>query len=334
MDLVTQATLGASVGEAALGKKVGNKAILWGAIAGIIPDLDVLAAFFTDTVRTLEIHRGFTHSIVFSVLFAPIFGWFISKIYKKQEASWKDWSWLMFLGLVTHPLLDAHTTWGTQLFWPIDTRLAYKNIFVIDPLYTLPLLIFLLLSVRKRRDSSKRRKFNYLGLIISSAYMGLTLVFKLIAYNAFDKSLEVQNISYQEIETRPTPLNSILWSANVKTKGGFLIGYYSLFDQSETIQFRYFEQNKEALGKIVHEGKFQRLVKISNGWYTIEVENGKIYFNDLRFGHYGVGGDDSEFVFSYKLHYENNELVVTEREKTFRNAGEMMEELWKRIKGT
>ena len=79
MDSLTQIVLGAAVGEAVLGKKIGNKAMLYGAIAGTIPDLDVLASNYTDTVTALEMHRGFTHSILFSIIFAPIFGWLVSK---------------------------------------------------------------------------------------------------------------------------------------------------------------------------------------------------------------------------------------------------------------
>src|SRR5690606_25112512 len=132
MDSLTQIVLGAAVGEAVLGRKVGNKAMLYGAIAGTIPDLDTFASYFTDTVTAIEIHRGFTHSILFSVLFAPLFGMLIS-LWEKR-AGWRDWSWLMFWGLFTHPLLDSFTTWGTQLFWPVDIKLAFKTIFVIDPL--------------------------------------------------------------------------------------------------------------------------------------------------------------------------------------------------------
>ena len=135
MDSLTQIILGAAVGEAVLGKKVGNKAMLYGAIAGTIPDLDIFASYFTDTVSALEFHRGFTHSIFFSVVFASIFGWLISKIERRSIASWKDWSLLMFWGLFTHPVLDSFTTWGTQLFRPFEIRLAFKNIFVIDPIY-------------------------------------------------------------------------------------------------------------------------------------------------------------------------------------------------------
>ena len=146
MDSLTQIVLGAAVGEAVLGKKVGNKAMLFGAIAGTIPDLDVLTRFLSnDALTAIEWHRGFSHSIVFSMIFAPIFGWLVYKIVPKKEATWKEWSWLMFWGLFTHPILDSFTTWGTQLFWPFETRLAFQNIFVIDPLYTLPFLFFLIL---------------------------------------------------------------------------------------------------------------------------------------------------------------------------------------------
>ena len=129
MDSLTQIVLGAAVGEATLGKKVGNKAMFWGAVAGTIPDLDVIANFFVDNVTANELHRGFSHSILFSILMAPIFGWIIAKLYKNKEADWKDWSKLMFWGLFTHPILDAFTTWGTQLFWPFDYKVAFNNIF-------------------------------------------------------------------------------------------------------------------------------------------------------------------------------------------------------------
>ena len=125
MDSLTQIVLGAAVGEAVLGKKVGNKAMLYGAVAGTIPDLDTFASYFVDTVTAIEIHRGFTHSIVFSVAFAPVFGWLISKIERRSAADWKDWSWLMFFGFITHPLLDCFTTWGTQLFLAIGTKARF-----------------------------------------------------------------------------------------------------------------------------------------------------------------------------------------------------------------
>ena len=116
MDSLTQIVLGASVGEAVLGKKVGNKAALYGAIAGTVPDLDVLARFFTDTVTNIEVHRGFTHSLLFSILFAPVFGFLISRWERKQGTSWKDWSKLMFWGPMYTPYFRCVYYLGYAIF--------------------------------------------------------------------------------------------------------------------------------------------------------------------------------------------------------------------------
>lgn len=332
MDSLTQIVLGAAVGEAVLGKKIGNKAMLYGAIAGTIPDLDTFAGYFTDTVTAIEIHRGFSHSIVFSVLFAPVFGYLISKIERKSPASWKDWSWLMFWGLVTHPVLDSFTTWGTQLFWPLDTRLAFKNIFVIDPLYTIPFLIFLILAMRQPRTSGKRRKYNNLGLIISSSYLLLTLMLKSMAYFKFGNDLEQQGIFYERMETRPSPFNTILWNANVETEDAFLIGTYSFFD-TEMIRFDAFPKNHSYLGELKEHDKVQRLIDLTDGWYTVTSEDGTLHLNDLRFGQLNPSDPDSPFTFSYKLIEENGDLRVEEAEMDRGNVKEMLSDLWERIKG-
>jgi len=328
MDSLTQIVLGAAVGEAVLGKKVGNKAMLYGAIAGTIPDFDTFASHFTDTVTALEIHRGFTHSIVFSVVFAPVFGWLVSRW--EKTVSWKNWSWLFFWGFLTHPLLDAHTTWGTQLFWPLDLRLAYKNIFVIDPLYTLPFLVFVILAMRKKRTSPKRRKLNNLGLIISSAYMLLTLFLKGITYQKFTDALQQQNIQYSEIETKPSPFNTILWTANVDTKDAYLIGHYSFFD-AQPIQFTAYPKNHEWIEDLKEEENVQRLIKITKGWYTITKENEKLYLNDLRFGLLGFSPSAKNFTFSFQLEKKNGEVIITEKDT--RDAKKLLGDLLERIQG-
>lgn len=335
MDSLTQIVLGAAVGEASLGKKVGNWALLWGAVAGTIPDLDVFAKHFTDNVTALEIHRGFSHSIFFSLLFAPIFGWLLFKLHKNLDATFKDWTLLMFLGLFTHPLLDAHTTWGTQLFWPLEYRIAYKNIFVADPLYTIPFLACLVALMFYKKENNKRRLLNNMGLIISSSYMVLTIVFKWIAYPKFIDTLENKKISYIEVKTRPTPLNSILWSANVKLKDGFMIGYYSLLDDKEEVEYSSFiPQNIQLLDKFKNEKKIKQLIKISEGWFTLEDIDGRIYFNDLRFGQNGIDAKNSKFIFSFELRYNDNGILeVIEQPRTIEQGGVLLKALFNRVKG-
>jgi inner membrane protein len=332
MDSLTQIILGAAIGEAVLGKKVGNKALLYGAIAGTIPDLDALAPLFTDTLTAIEIHRGFTHSIMFSILFAPIFGWLISKIEKKTGVSWKDWSWLMFWGFLTHPLLDAHTTWGTQLFWPLDLKLAYKNIFVIDPLYTIPFLIFVILAMRSKRGSTKRRKYNNLGLIISSAYMLCAIGLKGITYYKFKDALEEQKISYLQLQTRPSPFNTIMWSANVELEDAYLLGDYSIFD-SKSIQFKRVPKNHFLVDSFKKENNLDRIIAISQGWYTISKRDKNLYFNDLRFGALDSEAENPKFVFSYLLKQEKGGLIVEEVPRNPEDATALLMELGNRILG-
>lgn len=332
MDSLTQIVLGAAVGEAVLGKKVGNKALLYGAIAGTIPDLDTFASYFTDTVTAIEIHRGFTHSIVFAVFFAPVFGWIISKIEKKSLANWRDWSWLMFWGFFTHPILDSFTTWGTQLFWPLDIRLEFKNIFVIDPLYTLPFLIFLILAMRSKKGSERRKKLNNRGLIISSAYLLLTIGIKSITYNKFQNALEDHNIAYKHLQNKPSPFNTILWTANVETDDAFLIGDYSFFD-TKPIEFRRFSKNHHLLGDLANRDKIMRLIRVSKGWFIISKKEGEIFFHDLRFGVLDLNAPEPTFVFTYHLIEDNGNIRVEETERKPEDAKKLLRVLGDRILG-
>ena len=331
MDSLTQIVLGAAVGEAVLGKKVGNKAMLYGAIAGTIPDLDVFASYFTDTVTALSIHRGFTHSIIFSVIFAPIFGWLVSRYESFND--FKSWSWLFFWAFVTHPILDAHTTWGTQLFWPLDLRLAFKTIFVIDPLYTLPFLMFLILALRQTRTSKKRRYYNTLGLLVSSSYLVLALLLKWIAFSQFESALKTQNIDYLQIETRPSPLNTILWSANIVTKDVYLLGNYSFFD-TQPITFLAYPKNHQLMGNLIKKENVKRMIAISKGWYTISKKDEDLYFNDLRFGLLSLTPKSKNFVFQYKMDIDSiGNVEFTEAPKDKRDGKKLLSELWTRLKG-
>src|SRR5690554_3984556 len=196
MDSLSQIVLGAAVGEKLLGKKLGNKALLYGAIAGTIPDLDVYVGKLFDPITAIQIHRGFSHSILFFVLLSPLLGGWLSKVEKKNKVSFRQATVFWFLGLFTHALLDAFTTWGTQLLYPFDIRFSMHSIFVIDPLYTLPFFVCILLLMRYKRTNPKRQKLVNLGLIMSSLYLLLTVFVQQIVNSKFDARLSEENISY------------------------------------------------------------------------------------------------------------------------------------------
>ncbi|MFQ5637267.1 MAG: metal-dependent hydrolase [bacterium] len=337
MDSVTQIALGAAIGEAVLGKKVRNKAMLWGAIAGTIPDLDAIPGHFLNTVSRLEIHRGVTHSILFAIVLAPVLGHLVAKMYKTEKADRGDWSKLFFWGLFTHALLDAFTTWGTQLFWPFEYRVAIKSIFVVDPLYTLPLLICLIwLSVKK--DGRVRRKLNAIGLGLSTLYLGLTLVNKTIMIQNFREILESKNISYSRVTTRPAPFNNLLWTANIETEAGFYICHYSFLDNSKDVPLFYYRKNHEWLAELRENDRVRRLLAITKGWYTVSPQVKGLTINDLRFGQLGGFRDGKgPFVFRYKVEYDPENpagpVRITADRPSFENRLPELRHLWERIKG-
>jgi len=332
LDSLTQIVLGAAIGEATLGKKVGNKALLYGAIAGTIPDLDVILGTFTNTINALEWHRGFSHSLLFSVLLAPVLGWFVSRLEHRADLGWKPWTKLFFLGLFTHPLLDAFTSWGTQLFWPLKSRIALNSIFVIDPLYTVPFLVFTIMVLFYKRQSKTRRRLNITGLLISTTYLLVTLVIKLVVEKRFEQALQDQNIAYTQISTRPAPLNTILWNANIDTPENYLIADYSLFD-TQPIHFKKYPKQRNTSIDLMEFPNVKRLIAISKGWYIIDKREGHWYFNDLRFGLIYRKDGKPIFTFSYSLEVHNDQIIATEVPKTGRDAQFLMKTLWQRIKG-
>lgn len=335
MDSLTQVVLGAAVGEATLGKKVGNKAMLWGAIAGTIPDLDVLVKFFTDDVTANEMHRGFSHSLVFCIILSPILGYLISKIHKKAGVGWKSWAKLSFWSLVTHPLLDAHTTWGTQFFWPFDLRIAYKNINVVDPMYTLPFLLLMTVVLFVKRQSAWRSRITWWAIGLSSLYMVYTIGLKFYMDGVFKDNLQAQEIKYDRITTQPSLMNSILWMSTAETDSAYYLGFYSLMDEGKEISFVKYDKDIVLRNELKDISMYQRLVKLSDRWYLVRRSGDEFIFMDLRFGQMGFGKEEDKIVFRYKLSEQQGEWHAEQQEPP-RDPEEMKKviaKLWQRIKG-
>lgn len=337
MDSLTQIALGAAVGEAVLGRKVGNKAVAWGAVGGLIPDLDVLASPFLNDVQQLTFHRGFSHSIAFAVLFSPLLAYAISRIHKNAEASWRDWSWLMFWSIFTHPILDCFTMYGTQLFQPFSNyAVAFNTIFIVDPIYTLPLLITVIALMFFQRSDRKRRILNYVGLGLSTAYLTLTAVNKLYVDSVFEKSLRSQNISYKRFFTNPTPLNNILWRGVAETEDGFFEGLYSLLDCHQRIEFRFISKNHELIQPFVARGELDELIWFTKGYFCVSQKDGLLFVNDLRFGETDMGLHRlGEYLFSFRLKSNhNNDAVDIERVGVrVRISKELLRHLFRRVLG-
>lgn len=331
MDSFTQIVLGIATAEIVAGKKLQNRTFLYGAILGTIPDLDIVVGKFMSDVDGVAIHRGLSHSLLFFLFLSPLLGWFISK-FEKDKIGLKSASWLVFWCLTTHVLLDLFTSWGTQIFWPLEHRFALKTIFVIDPLYTVPLLISLIF-VWKSKDFIARKTYLNRGILISSSYLFLSCILKLIAVQSFENALENQNISYSELIVKPTAFNTILWNANIATPKGYYLGDYSFFD-SQPISFKFYPKNIALEEKIEQFEDFKKLQKISEGWYLVSEEADILYFNDLRFGLLNDDPKNLQFAFSY-LFVQNSEgkTIAQEAPKAKRDGKALLGKIFTRIQG-
>ncbi|EJF09830.1 metal-dependent hydrolase [Pontibacter sp. BAB1700] len=308
MDSLTQIVLGAAVGEAVAGRKLGNKALLWGAIAGTIPDLDVLANPLLDMVGQLSFHRSVTHSFFFAVVASPLLGWMLWRLYKNEHASFRDWTLLFFLGFTTHAILDSFTTWGTQLFWPFSNYgVAFYNIFVIDPLYTVPFLICVIAVMFYDRRNPKRRRWNNAGLIISTLYILFSFVAQAYAKNAFTESLQDQGIVFESEIVKATPMNTLFWSVTAATEDGFYTGFYSLLDQDRDIRYSFEPRQEHLLDEYRGHPKMERLLDITKGYHAVEEAEKGIYIKDLRFGQFdGWQEGKGQYVFIYHVWREQD----------------------------
>ena len=330
MDSFTQIALGIAVAEVCAGKKLKNKTFLYGAILGTLPDLDVLVGMFLNPVDAVLIHRGISHSLLLYLLVSPLLGWLISKI-EKQKISFFTATNMVFWILLTHVLLDMFTSWGTQILWPLEHRFALKTIFVIDPLYTLPLLIALVI-VWKTKSESLRYKYIKRGIVFSSSYLLLSCFIKLYTVTQFEKALTKQGIQYSEIIVKPTAFNLILWNANVATTDNYLLSDYSLFD-TQPISFIAYSKNNALEKRLAGNTDFEKLKKASEGWYIISQKAGNLYFNDLRFGLLNDNPANPQFAFSYQFVPKNSGLQAIEVPKSKRDGKRLLQKIFTRLKG-
>ncbi|SEQ96645.1 inner membrane protein [Hyunsoonleella jejuensis] len=339
MDSLTQIVLGAACGEAVLGKKIGNKALLFGAIGGTIPDLDVLVGswLYGNEIDAMLFHRGFMHSILFSILAAFLLGWLVHKLYdlgkRRGTTTQKDWISLFFWSLFTHPILDAFTPYGTQLFAPFSNyRVALNNIAVADPAYTLPFLVCMIGVMFFKRTSDKRRLWLKLGLGISSVYLLFTLGNKLYIDTIFRKSLKDANINAARFSTQPAIFNNILWYAIAETETAYYVADYSLFDtKNRFLNFREVPKQRD-LTPLSYDD-IKGLAWFSNNYYSIYKLNDNEYqYNDLRYPLLDLDNPNTS-VFSLLLFKDQNRLNMKPFEPKFDSLGNILQLLWERIKG-
>lgn len=335
MDSLTHIALGAAAGEVMLGKKLGRKAMIIGALANSFPDIDFVAAMWLSPSDNVLAHRGFTHSFLCIAILTGLFGWLAIKWDKKQLVSRKGWMTFLGIQLALHLFVDAFNAYGVGWLIPFDDmRISFHTIFVVDPFYSAVLFIGFILLVFMPVLHPSRTKVAVWGLIISTCYLVYALANKFMVENEVKELLRKQEVNYSRQFTTPTPLNTWLWFVVAEVDSGYQVGYRSVFDNADSMPLTYFPKNEFLLRDWQDNHDVAQLKKFSQGYYTIAHYGDTLVFNDLRFGQItGWHQPRARFAFHYYLNYPDENLLVMQRGRFANWNEETVRALLARIKG-
>lgn len=305
MDSLTQGLLGAATFAIVKDKHIGKKALLIGAIAGTIPDLDVFLAPFYNDIEFLTIHRSFSHSIGLAIFLSLLLGEIFYRIYNRKQSR-KSWNIAFFLALLTHSLLDWCTTYGTKLISPFDDHLfSLNSIHVFEPIYTTLLLAGILIHLIKSKYNLKSKALKY-SLILSTCYLLVGIISKNHAYYHFKAQLEKDNIVYEDILVSPTPLNIFLWHGIVKQKNGYQFSTYSIFDRTKSIIYQFVKSDDGILSEVADNRLIKYFLEYTQGFPLVQKEeNGDVKIYAIKYGPINYYGKPT---FVYPLSFNLNEL--------------------------
>lgn len=411
MDSLTQIVLGAACGEVVAGRRLGNRAMLWGAVGGTIPDLDVMAELFTDRLTAMSFHRGFMHSMLFAAITPWVFAWLAQLFYSQRihqlrgykiiagliwvlfflvaaaginyvpvvlfghiswyifiptlilgfwftlwlwrdywmrdlslvQAPYLTWVSLFFWSIVTHPLLDCCTNFGTQIWQPFsDLRVQWNTVSVVDPLYTVPFALCLLLAARLERTQPLRLYLAWAGILWSCGYLAYTYFNKQHVGRLFEQALAQRQIAYQRYMTNPTIFNNIVWYGVAETDSVYYYGLVGLRDcQPAFERLTAIPKNHHLLDHIPPNERAVRFLRwFSDGYYDVlpyGQTGDTLQVNDLRFGLQADTLVNRNYIFPFLLFrkpdghwdiYQHNRSPQDPKE-----IRQFLGNLWQRIEG-
>jgi inner membrane protein len=249
-----------------------------------------------DAVKDFTYHRGFSHSLFVLAALTPLVVWLIVRLHPQTVVLRRGWLALVYLVFATHALLDSFTVYGTQIFWPFDTTpVAWSTIFIIDPAYTLPLLIGVICALIAGRDRSWGKRMNATGLLVSSLYLAWSVGAKLHVESVTRQALHDRSIEYARVLVLPGPFNTLLWRLLVMDDTGYREGWYSLLDKRRDIQFTTHASSPELLRGLEDHWPVQRLRWFTKGFYSVARIGDDVVISDLRMGW------EPEYVFRFQV---------------------------------
>jgi len=335
MDSITHIALGACMGEAFAGKALGKKAMLWGALAQSIPDIDFVASFWMDTPSNLLAHRGFTHSFLFCAIIAPLFALLADRLHRPHNIRLRNWM-LFFGGVIfIHIFIDAFNNYGVGWLEPFShRRISFNAIYVADPFFSIWPGIACIAQLYLKRWSPQRKIWWQVGIGVSALYLLYCLLNKNQIDNDAKNILKKQGIAYTKYFTTPAPLQNWLWYVVAGNDSGYYTGFRSLFDSKKEINFQFFPRNGSYLDPVNDHEELQKLIRFSQQFYIVEKWSDTLVFNDLRFGQIiGWQNPRGKFVFHYFLQHEAGNKLVVQRGRFEGWDWQTMESLLQRVKG-
>ncbi|GAB7219724.1 metal-dependent hydrolase [Vibrio comitans] len=325
MDSITQAALGATIAGAVAGKQCNAKVLLVGAALGTLPDLDVVLDYGDAVSNTIK-HRGFSHSLLLLPPFALLLSWLYCRYRPDTFWSFKRVSLLTLSVLVTHTLLDAMTTYGTQLIWPFKGYFELRNVFIIDPLYTVPLLVAIIVALFPKANGAK---WCQSVLVLSTLYLGWGFAAQQLIANRVDQNLAQQGLPNHQVMITPTPFNTVLWRIVVMDEHYYWEGLASLLDEDKDIEF--IARPKGTWPLEEKPETLEGLKAFSHNFLNYREEKDTLIVSDLRLGM----ANNLAFEFIYAQRDDAGNWVLVDAPLRFPNQRgfEHLNTLWERMKG-
>ncbi|MEJ1096243.1 MULTISPECIES: metal-dependent hydrolase [unclassified Pseudoxanthomonas] len=285
MDSLSQIVLGGAIAAAIAPAHHRRAALLAGAALGTLPDLDSfpIMLFTDDPIMLMTVHRSFSHSLFVLPLVAWLIWWLFKRSGGRVAESPLRWFWAIQLSLVTHPVLDAFTVYGTQLWWPLmPPPTMWSSVFIIDPAYTVWLLIGCLIAwfARERRIAQRAL---VAGLALSCAYLGWSLMAKTMVDREANRTLAAMGLVDAPRFSVPMPFNTLLWRVVAMTPSGYVEAERSVFDKGPLV-FRGYPSNTQALGEARNIPAVKRLTWFNRGFMRTQVQGDRLVLSDLRMG--------------------------------------------------
>ncbi len=282
VDSLTQAALGAAVGQLVAGRRLGRRAALLGAACGTIPDLDVLISY-ADPVAQMTYHRTWSHSFFWLTLATPVM-WLLARATPLWRDGGKPMLLAIWLALITHPVLDCFTIYGTQALLPFsDYPISLGSVFIIDPFFTLPLVVALVVAWRNPAALRQQRVLGS-ALGFGAAYLLLSVVIQGHMQRQARLALPVVANTASPVKATPTAFNTLRWRLLVREPGRHCDQFVGLFGSVDADGWRCYTQRPDLERKLAGHWPYERMRWFTHGWFSVTHQGDKVILSDLRMG--------------------------------------------------